>query len=423
MRLVFKYRFKPKSLNKQIIDDIMWHSVRVYNMCSYEIKEGLVKINPKGNINVESSKIYKRYREECWHSKHIHSHTMLEIIIGMVGEYKSYLALKEKYEKGSKDVKGKPRMPRYKAEKNIQVAFTKYAIRIENNTIKLSLSKEMQEKFKVKSLNFLIPKKLKKLIDFSRIKMIKIRNISKKSKEEYEMLIIYEKEEKMSTGTNTVAIDLGLNNMATCTNAENNESLIIAGETVKSKIRYYNNEISRLQQIQMKMKKGKNFKNTKQIKKLYEKKKNYIETYMHKASRMIVDYALENNSKTIVIGDIKDIKQNMDYNKSFVQIPLQNLVQKIEYKAKLEGIQVEKIKESYTSGVSSLDKEEIVKENYDKTRRITRGLFRSNKGILINADVNGSLNILRKYIKKSSPNLEIAMDIGREQRPLKKRVA
>ena len=90
----------------------------------------------------------------------------------------------------------------------------------------------------------------------------------------------------------------------------------------------------------------------------------------------------------------------MKYNKNFVQIPLHKLVQKMEYKAKLEGIKVEKISEKYTSGVSALDREEIIKENYNKKRRISRGIFVTNRGIKINADINGSLNILRKYIKK-----------------------
>ena len=106
-----------------------------------------------------------------------------------------------------------------------------------------------------------------------------------------------------------------------------------------------------------------------------------------------------------------------------MQIPLQSLVAKIEYKAKLEGIEVKKISEAYTSGVSSLDKEEISKEKYNPKRRIYRGIFVSNKGKKINADINGSLNILRKYIKKSSPKEEIQMDNGREQLPIKKRVA
>ena len=221
-----------------------------------------------------------------------------------------------------------------------------------------------------------------------------------------------------------MAIDLGMNNLATCTNMKNNKSLIIAGESIKAKIGYINKEIGRLEGIQMKMVGGKKYKNTKRINKLYEQRRNYSKTYMHKASRLIIEYAQENECETIVIGDIKEIKQKMKKNKRFVQIPIQNLVEKIEYKAKLEGIEVVKITEEYTSGVSSIDKEEINKEKYEKSRRIKRGLFKTNKGKIINADVNGSINILRKYIKRIfSPNLEIAMDIGREQRPLKKRVA
>ncbi len=101
---------------------------------------------------------------------------------------------------------------------------------------------------------------------------------------------------------------------------------------------------------------------------------------MYKVSKMVIEYAKENKCSEIVIGDIKNIKQGMDNNTSFVQIPIQSLVNKIEYKAKLEGIR-------------------------------------------ISADINVNLNILGKYMKKSKPNLEIVMDNGREQRPLKKSVA
>ena len=170
------------------------------------------------------------------------------------------------------------------------------------------------------------------------------------------------------------------------------------------------------------LKDSKKYKETKRIKKLYEQRKNYIETYMHKASKMVIEYAIENKCNTIVIGDIKGIKQKMNYNNNFVQIPLQNLLQKIEYKAKLKGIKVEKINERYTSGVSSLDNEPIEKEYYNKKRRISRGIFVTQKGKKINADINGSLNILRKYID-SKTKLEMVMNNGREQSPIKKRVA
>ena len=313
-------------------------------------------------------------------------------------------------------------MPRYKKEEKTKVTFTKYGIRREGRKIKLSISKKMQEKYQVKSLNFLIPKKLEKLVSLESIKMIKI---GKEKRGRYKVEIIYEREEqKEAKGNNIMAIDLGMNNLASCTNMKNNKSLIIAGESIKAKIGYLNKEIERLQSIQMKMIGNKKYQNTKRMERIYDKRRNYSNTYMHKASRMIVEYAKENECSAIVIGEIKNIKQNMKKNKMFVMIPLQNLVRKIEYKAKLEGIEVVSITEEYTSGVSSIDKEEIKKENYNKKRRITRGLFQSNEGKIINADINGSINILRKYIKKEfSPNLEIAMDIGREQRPIKKRVA
>ena len=422
MRLTFTYIIKPDKRQDKILKDLMWHTSKVYNMLNYEVRNGKERINVNGLLNVEGSKIYKKYRKENWHSKYLHSHMLQQIILNYIGDYKSYIAIKEMYEKGNKEIKGKPRMPRYKKEGKVLITFTKYAIRREGRIIKLSISKSMQKKFQVKSLNFLIPKKLEKLVNLESIKMIKI---GKEKNGKYKLEIIYEREEKQKAeGSNIMAIDLGMNNLATCTNMKNNRSLIIAGESIKAKIGYINKEIARLQEIQMKMVGSKKYKNTKRINKLYEQRSNYSKTYMHKASRMVIDYALQNECNTIVIGNIKDIKQNMQNNKRFVQMPIQSLVGKIEYKAKLEGIEVVYVTEEYTSGVSSIDKEEINRSNYNKSRRITRGLFRTKSGKIINADVNGSINILRKYIKKIfSPNLEIAMDIGREQRPLKKRVA
>ena len=424
MKLSFKYTItKIGNKNLDIIKDLQWHVKKVCNMLLYDIREGKEKIDVNKNLNIISSKIYKDYRKNNWHSNYLHSHMLQEAIIGVIGSYKSYISLCNIYKKNKNSLRGQPRFPRFKKENIVQeIIFTKYAIRIEENKIKLSLSKRMQEKYEVKSLNFLIPRKLRKLVDFSRVKMIKIKQEVKN----IEINVIYEREEKKAIegNTNIMSIDLGLNNIVGCTNKDNSNSILISGKEAKSKNKYINEKIRKLQQIEMKMRKtSKKYKNTKQIKKLYECRKNYMNTYMHKVSKIVIEYAKVNKCGVIVIGDLKDIKQGMNYNKNFVQIPLYKLVQKIEYKAKLEGIKVEKISEKYTSGVSALDREDIIKENYNKRRRISRGIFVTNRGIKINADINGSLNILRKYIKKSSPNQEIAMDNGREQRPLKKRVA
>ena len=318
MKLTFTFDITINETQEKIIKEIKWHCSKVYNTFNYEIREGKVDIGKIKRVNEDSSKIYKKYREENWHSKYLHSHTLQQIILNCIRDHKSYIALKKMYEEGNEDIKEKPQMPKYKNKGKIQITFTKHAIRQEGRRIKLSISKEMQKKFKVKSLNFLIPKKLEKLVNLESIKMIKIGNIvDGKCK----MYIIYEKEEKaVVVGTNIMAIDLGMNNLATCTNMNNNNNLIVAGERLKSKIGYINKEIDRLKRIQMKMLGSKEYKNTKKIKKLYEQRRNYRNTYMHKASRMIINYAKENGCSTIVIGNIKNIKQNMKNNKRFVEM-------------------------------------------------------------------------------------------------------
>ena len=112
----------------------------------------------------------------------------------------------------------------------------------------------------------------------------------------------------------------------------------------------------------------------------------------------------------------------MNYNKSFVQIPTQRLVELITYKAKLQGIEVKLQEEAYTSGCSAIDLEPITKKYYNKSGRTTRGLFKSGYGIL-NADINGSLNILRKS-EKCIPDLVNTMrDKGNWTHPQRIRVA
>lgn len=424
MLLTFKMditKSDEKVLN--IIKELSWHVEKVYNSLLYEVRENQRQIDLNKSLNILASKIYMEYRKTNWHSKYLHSHTLQQVILNVIQNYKSYIRLKEMYEKDNGSLKGKPRLPRYKhANDAKEIVFTKYAIRIENNKLKLSLSKEIQDRFQVKSLNFLISNKLKKLVDLSSIKMIKI--ILTKGKTT--MNIIYERETKTLAGDNTniCAIDLGLNNIVALTNKENTNTLIVSGKEAKSKNKYILDRIKHLQQINMKMlKEATYYKNTKQINKLYEYRQNYIKTFMHKVSKMVVEYAIENKCYKIIVGDLKGIKQDMDYNKDFVRLPLQILAQMIEYKVKLKGIEVVKISERYTSGVSALDNEEITKENYNPKRRKFRGLFITNNGKKINADINGSLNILRKYIINYIPNSEMTMDNGREQRPIKKRVA
>ena len=95
-------------------------------------------------------------------------------------------------------------------------------------------------------------------------------------------------------------------------------------------------------------------------------------------------------------------KQNINIgrknNQNFVYVPFKKLVEQIKYKAKLVGMEVIIVKEWYTSKVSALDLEPICKRKKYAGERINRGLFKTKNNILINADVNACLNIMRKVI-------------------------
>lgn len=415
MKLSFKFKPKLTELQLNIIEELSFHTTKLYNIVNYDCRENGFK------SYIETEKEYK----ENWHNQFLHSHTYQQCLKVLEKNWKSYFASIKDYKKNPNKYKGEPKPPKFKnhTNKKNEVIFTEAGIRVKNNILMLSLSKAMQEKFQVKSLNFSIDTE-KLPVNFEALQQIKIKWDN--SIKQWYLILIYKKEEENKvTGNNIMSIDLGRDNLATLTFLEDTESYLIDGKVLKSKISYYNKEIARLNSIAMKqVGDSKKFKNTKQINKLYIKRNNFVNDYIHKASRKIIDLALQHNCNTIVIGDIEGIKQENDI-KSFVNMPHQKLVDKIEYKAKLVGLKVVYVKENYTSGCSALDLENINKANYDKSRRIVRGLFRSNKGILVNSDVNGSLNILRKYVKdKCIPKLiQSAMDNGGLNTPLRIRVA
>ena len=194
-----------------------------------------------------------------------------------------------------------------------------------------------------------------------------------------------------------MSIDLGLDNLATIVTNTGLRPIIVNGKGLKSTNQYYNKKKAHYQSVAKQMN-DKNYTN--RMHRLTRKRNFKIEDALHKISRFIVDTALANQVTTIVIGNNKGWKQSVSLgrqiNQSFVTIPHQKLIDKIRYKAELHGIRVIITEESYTSGTSFLDGELPTKEVYDKKRRIHRGLFRSNQGVFINADVNAGYQIMKK---------------------------
>ena len=194
-----------------------------------------------------------------------------------------------------------------------------------------------------------------------------------------------------------MSIDLGLDNLATVVTNVGLNPITVNGKGLKSTNQYYNKKKAHYQSVAKQMN---NQNYTNRLYRLTQKRNLKVEDYLHKVSRYIVDFALENHINTIVIGNNKNWKQSSSLgkvtNQAFVSIPHQKLIDKICYKAELSGIQVILTEESYTSGISFLDNELPEKTYYNKNRRVKRGLFVSNKGLKINADVNAAFQIMKK---------------------------
>jgi len=137
----------------------------------------------------------------------------------------------------------------------------------------------------------------------------------------------------------------------------------------------------------------------------WKNRNNRVQDQIHKVSHFLVEYCRENDVGRVIIGYNEGWKQGMTLgrktNQNFVYIPFLGLVEKIEYKARLLGIDVIRVNENHTSKCSALDFEPIKYHDSYIGQRIKRGLFRSKNGLYINSDVNGAFNILRVGIKGS----------------------
>lgn len=220
----------------------------------------------------------------------------------------------------------------------------------------------------------------------------------------FKIQYVYEVEQESTNldRDNMLSIDIGVDNLATCVSTVGTP-FIVDGRKLKSINHQWNKEIARLRSISMKQ----GLKTTARIQRITIKRNNQVNDAIKKSARYIVNYCVNNNIGTLVVGYNVDFKRNSNLgrvnNQNFVQIPLGNLRQQLEFLCWKYNIEYIEQEESYTSKSSFLDKDVIpeykAEQPYEGTfsgKRIKRGLYQSKNGTILNADVNGSANILRK---------------------------
>lgn len=328
--------------------------------------------------------------------------------------FRSFFHVLKERKKGNYNRPVKP--PKYLPKNGHFILIFPYqSFRVKEDRIILTLGKNFAEKYGVKHLEIPLPKNVKG----HRIKEIRI--LPRYNALWFEVEYVYEvlPEERDLDRSKYLAIDLGLDNFATCVSTTGT-AFIIEGRGLKSFNRWWNKEKAKLQSQYDKQ----GIKFGRKMAWLLKKRKNVVNDFMNKAVSYIVNYCLENGIGNVVIGELKGVKQNTDLgrrnNQNFHYIPYGLFKQKLKAKCERYGINYIEVDEAYTSKVDALALEPIEKREKYLGKRVKRGLFQSSAGVLINADVNGALNILRK-VAGDSPIGEIAGS-GRVNRPVRVRL-
>ncbi len=397
MLIVEKHIIDKNHKQWKTIDNLCLLSKNLYNRALFLINEHY----EKECKFLRYSKLDKYIRET---DKELYcalpNNTSQRIIIKLDQNFLNFFAALRSWKKDKSKFLGCPRPPKYK----------------EKNGRNLLIFTTRQAKIKEGYIHF--PKRTGLQPIKTNVKKLCLVEIVPQASC-YIVSIMYEKEilDHKLNKDNYLGVDLGINNLATITSNQPGLSpILVNGRILKSINSYYNKKKAKLQSS---LEKNHKKKTSNRIKKLALKRNNKIEYYMHHVSKFIVTHCIQNDISNIVIGYNEGWKQEVNMsrknNQNFTMIPFLKLINQIKYKAKLNSIEVIEMEESYTSKCSALDLESIERHEEYIGKRVKRGLFQYSKG-LINADVNGSLNILRKVIGNDFINL---VNIGCVSQPVK----
>lgn len=359
----------------EVVDQYCFYSKNVYNQANYLIRQEFINNNNKLSA-YEVQKLMQPM--DCY--KECGSQAAQKTIQLLDKMWKSYFVAIKDWKKNPNKYLGMPKLPKYLPKDGRQVFMLK--------NIQCSLNDGI---FRISYKPF----KQYTVTTHANGKLMQCRFVPKPSY--YVMEIVYEIEvsDIQEERNRICSIDLGTENLITMVNNFGEQPVIIKGGDIKSANQFYNKKKAELQS-QLKKETGKDWSN--KLQKLTDKRNEQIKYFMHCESKQVVDYCVLYGVDTLVIGLNKKWKQENCNMQNFTYIPYDMFINQLKSKCEENGIEVITTEESYTSGTSFLDKEQPIKENYNKERRIYRGLFKSNEGRLINADVNGAYQIMKKVI-------------------------
>lgn len=394
VKRVEKHLIKQNNVYYPMFCDFAHKAKNLYNHANFLVRNEFVK-NNKWLCYNEIDKMLKADLKFDDYRQMPTAQSAQQTLRLLEKDWKSFFTAIKDWSKHKDKYLGRPKLPKYKAKDG------KHILILTNQEVKL---KDNILVFPKTFRGFTLQPQFTKQYNYVSFQQVRF----KPNYKSFIVELVYNIEvpsTNLPDNKRYLSVDIGVDNLATVVNNIGLQPVIINGKGLKSINKYYNKQISHYREIAKRMN-DRDYTN--KMYSLTMKRNCKINDYMHKASKYLIEYAKANNFNTIVIGNNKGWKQNSamskTVNQTFVGVPHKKFIEMVQYKAENVGINVILTEESYTSGTSFLDNEKPIKANYNKQRRIHRGLFISNKGIKINADINGAYQIMKKVFPNAYSN-------------------
>jgi len=379
MELVEQHVIDRHDPRFEVIDPVCFASKNLYNAALYELRQaffadksapGYAKLAHAMKANVDYKAMPAKVAQ--W------------VLRQVCSDWANFWKAHEAYQQNPAKFTGRPKLPHYKDKqkgRNVLV-YTAQAI----SRVALAEGK-------------IAPSNLPIVVTTKQTEVQQVRIVPKASHYVVEVIYKVKPTPRCANRLNSqwaAGVDLGVDVLAAVTTNKRGVSpLLVNGRPLKSVNAFYNKQRARLHAA---LPKGKY--SSRQLVAITDRRNRRIQHFMHTASRRIIDWLVAERIGTLVIGQNKGWKHEVEMgtrnNQNFVAIPHSTFIHMLAYKAKLVGIHVILKSESYTSKCSFLDLEPIGKHAQYAGQRVRRAQFVASDGRMIHADVNGSYNILRQ---------------------------
>lgn len=364
----------------KFIDEMCFKSKNLYNYANYIIRQEFIN---NGNW-IQYNQLFHLVKESEPY-KDIGNNTGQGTLRILDKAWKSFFKSIKDWKKNPNKYLGRPKLPKYLKKDG------RFVLSLDSNKVKLKDGYVYFAWKPFKPYNNMFKTNAQERI-------LQCRFIPRCGK--YVMEIVYEIEvpDVSETSDRVAAIDIGVDNFITMVNNIGENPIAVKGGVIKSINQFYNKQKANIQS-ELKKVNGKDWSN--KLQKLTDKRYEMIKYQMHCISKYVVDWCVLYGIDTLIVGHNDEWKQKKQGMQNFTYIPYELFIQMLAYKCENNGIKFIENEEAYTSGTSFLDNEDPVKENYNKERRVHRGLFIADCGKKINADVNGAYQILKKVIPEA----------------------